>query len=112
MSSYVVQHSPIPVLVVRSRKYRDIPDLTSDTVGAAYLGMTAVGKRRKIAIAVDGVATGSDVGSTRTTTQRFTTPAPAAFSSSSVTILTLSLTTADDDELTVSCGARAYLERI
>lgn len=57
VSSYVVQHSPIPVLVVRSRKYRDIPDLTSDTVGSAYLGMTAVGKQRKIAIAVDGSAT-------------------------------------------------------
>ena len=56
VSSYVVQHSPIPVLVIRSRKYRDIPDLTSDTVGAAYLGMTAIGKQRKIAIAVDGSA--------------------------------------------------------
>ena len=54
VSSYVVQHAPIPVLVVRSRKYRDIPDLTSDTVGAAYLGMTTVGKRRTVAIAVDG----------------------------------------------------------
>ena len=65
VSSYVVQHSPVPVLVVRSRKYRDIPDLTSDTVGAAYLGMTAIGKQRKIAIAVDGGGTkngrGSDV---------------------------------------------------
>ena len=35
VSSYVVQYAPIPLLVVRSRKYRDIPDLTSDTVGAA-----------------------------------------------------------------------------
>lgn len=54
VSSYVVQHSRIPVLVVRSRKYKDIPDLTSDTVGSAYLGMTAQGKQRKIALAVDG----------------------------------------------------------
>lgn len=56
VSSYVVQNSPVPVLVIRSRKYRDIPDLTSDTVGAAYLGMTQIGKQRKIAIAVDGSA--------------------------------------------------------
>ena len=48
------QHSTLPVLVVRSRKYRDIPDLTSDTIGQAYLGMTAIGKQRKIAIAFDG----------------------------------------------------------
>lgn len=57
VSSYVVQHSPIPVLVVRSRKYVDIPDLTSDSVGASYLGLTTVGKQRKIAIALDGSAT-------------------------------------------------------
>jgi len=53
---YVTQHAPIAVLVVRSRKYRDIPDLTSDTVGAAYLGMTTPGKQRKVAIAIDGTS--------------------------------------------------------
>ena len=56
VSSYVVQYAPIPLLVVRSRKYRDIPDLTSDTVGAAYLGMTQPGKSRTVAVAVDGTA--------------------------------------------------------
>ena len=54
VSSYVVQRVPLPVLVVRSRKYRDIPDLTSDTVGSAYLGMTPPGKRRVVALALDG----------------------------------------------------------
>jgi len=54
VSANVTQHSTLPVLVVRSRKYRDIPDLTSDTIGQAYLGMTAIGKQRKIAIAFDG----------------------------------------------------------
>jgi nucleotide-binding universal stress UspA family protein len=56
VSSYVVQYAPIPLLVVRSRKYRDIPDLISDTVGAAYLGMTQPGKSRTVAVAVDGTA--------------------------------------------------------
>lgn len=57
VSSYIAQYSPISILVVRSRKYVDIPDLTSDSVGASYLGLTAVGKQRKIAIAVDGSST-------------------------------------------------------
>ena len=56
VTSYVVQYAPIPLLVVRSRKYRDIPDLTSDTVGSAYLGMTPTGKSRTVAVAVDGTA--------------------------------------------------------
>jgi|TARA_B110000977_G_scaffold155556_1_gene197865 nucleotide-binding universal stress UspA family protein len=56
VSSYVVQYAPIPLLVVRSRKYRDIPDLTSDSVGAAYLGMTTPGESRTVAVAVDGSA--------------------------------------------------------
>ena len=54
VSSYVAQYAPIPLLVVRSRKYRDIPDLTSDSVGAAYLGMSNPGASRTVAVAVDG----------------------------------------------------------
>ena len=61
VSNNVTQHSKLPVLVVRSRKYRDIPDLTSDTIGQAYLGMTAIGKQRKIAIALDGSETGVEL---------------------------------------------------
>ena len=38
-----------------------IPDLTSDTIGQAYLGMTAIGKQRKIAIALDGSETGVEL---------------------------------------------------
>ena len=56
VTSYVVQYAPIPLLVVRSRKYRDIPDLTSDSIGAAYLGMTQPGKSRTVAVAVDGTS--------------------------------------------------------
>ena len=44
-----VSHALIP----GSRKYKDIPDLTSDTVGSAYLGMTRPGKQRKV-VGTDG----------------------------------------------------------
>ena len=42
-----------PVLLVRTRLFKDISDLRSDTVGAAYLGLIQKEDTRSICIAVD-----------------------------------------------------------
>jgi hypothetical protein len=47
-----------PVLLIRTRLFKDVSDLREDTVGSAYLGLREEGKEfgcgRSICIAVDG----------------------------------------------------------